>query len=249
MLTNFQYIMKTFNEDNISFNEYSLLIKNYSNDYQFNLNKLKILFNKLKCSVIFPIKKITVPFDFLISEIPGEIMTSMKNFFSNQPSLLDDDKKRYLITIKLKHKNGKYKFLINYISDELLQKLNYKRNELNDFDFIDFFPKAFFKSYLFCFRNGLRNGTEYLQLKYLCLQDKFNYVSIFDFKGLALSTPKGIQFFFQLKDSKEEKILEKKKSLNFNKDLQNNLTGSCFLFTNKYGRINHISHGFEDFFF
>ena len=249
MLTNFQYIMKTFNEDNISFNEYSLLIKNYSNDYQFNLNKLKILFNKLKCTVIFPIKKITVPFDFLISEIPGEIMTSMKNFFSNQPSLLDDDKKRYLITIKLKHKNGKYKFLINYISDELLQKLNYKRNELNDFDFIDFFPKAFFKSYLFCFRNGLRNGTEYLQLKYLCLQDKFNYVSIFDFKGLALSTPKGIQFFFQLKDSKEEKILEKKKSLNFNKDLQNNLTGSCFLFTNKYGRINHISHGFEDFFF
>ena len=249
LLKNFQYIMKTFNEENISFNEYSLLIKNYSNDYQFNLNKLKILFNKVKCTIIFPIKKITVPFDFLISEIPREIMTSMKKFFSNQPSLIDDEKKIYIVTIKLKYKNGKYKFLINYISDELIKKLNYKRNDFNDFNFIDFFPKAFFKSYFFIFGNGLRNGTEYLQMKNLCLQDKYKYISIFDFKGLAISTQKGIQLFFQLKDSKEEKILERNKSLNLKKDLQNNLTGSCFLFTNKYGRINHISRGFEDFFF
>ncbi len=34
----------------------------------------------------------------------------------------------------------------------------------------------------------------------------------------------------------------------FNKDLQNNLTGSRFLFTNKYGRINHINHGLKIFF-
>ena len=249
LLTNLQNIMKIFNEDNISFNEYSLLIKNYSNDYQYNLNKLKILFNKLRCTIIFPIKKITVPFDFLISEIPREIMSSMKHFFSNQPSLIDDENKRYIITIKLKYKNGQYKFLINYISDEFIQKLNYKRNELKDFNFIDFFPKAFFKSYIFIFRNGLRKGTEYLEMKNLCLQDKCNYVSIFDFKGIAVSTQKGVQLYFQLKDSKEEKILERNKSLSINKDLQNNLTGSCFLFTNKYGRINHISRGFEDFFF
>ena len=135
----------------------------------------------------------------------------MKHFFSNQPSLIDDENKRYIITIKLKYKNGQYKFLINYISDEFIQKLNYKRNELNDFDLIDFFPKAFFKSYLFCFRKGLRNGIEYLQLKNLCLQDKFNYVSIFDFKTCFINSKRN-SMFFSIKRFKRRKNIRKKKS-------------------------------------
>ena len=85
----------------------------------------------------------------------------------------------------------------------------------------------------------------------MCLQDKLKYISLFDFKAIALSTQKGIQLYFQLKNSKEEKLLEKNKSFNNNNnnpDL-NNLTGTCFLFTNKSGRIVNISRGFEDFFF
>ena len=248
ILKSFQNIMKLFNEENIDFNKYSLLIRRFCENYEKDFKKLIIQFNKMKCSIIYPIKKISVPFDFLISEIPKEIIKPMNKFFSNQISLIDDEKLNYIITINIIFLNNKFNFLINYVSDELIQKLNYNKNELYLFNFIDLFPKSFSKSYSYILYNSLKKGIEYFQIKKLCLKDKFNYISLFDFKSISLSTKKGIKLYFQLKNSKEEKIIEKKKSLN-KKDKNNNLTGTCFLYTNKVGRINNISRGFEDYFF
>ena len=242
--------MRIFNEEDISFSTFSILIKNFSDNYQIYLNKLQFLFNKLRCSIRYPLKKVTVPFDFLISEIPKEIIKPTNKFFSNQPSLNDEDKKTYIVTINTQFSDNNFIFSINYISDEFVQKLNYSKSELYSLNFIELFPKYFSKSYSYIFGVNIEKGTEFLKIKNLCLQDKFQYVSLFDFKGVAITNQKGIELFFQLEDAKEEKLLEKNKSNN-NKEFNNNsnIAGTCFFFTNKSGKIIHISRGFEDYFF
>ncbi len=248
VLKNFQSIMKIFNDEDISFNNFSLLIKNFSNNYNFSLNKLKNLFKGLKCTIFYPLKKIAVPFEFLLSEIPKDIIKPMNNFFSNQISIIEDNKEVYILTINVQFQNNHFKFPIKYVSDELIKKLNYSKNELNSIYFTDLFPKAFSKAYIYIFSNTLENGTEFLKIKKLCLQDKFQYISLFDFKGVAITNQKGIQLYFQLLNTIEEKLLEKHSIFN-NMNYNNNIAGTCFLFTNKYGRIIHISRGFEDYFF
>ena len=240
--------MKIFNDEDISFNNFSLLIKNFSNNYNISLNKLKNLFKGLKCTIFYPLKKITVPFEFLLSEIPKDIIKPMNNFFSNQISIIEDNKEIYILTINVQFQNNHFKFPIKYVSDELIKKLNYSKNELNSIYFTDLFPKAFSKAYIYIFSNTLENGTEFLKIKKLCLQDKFQYISLFDFKGVAITNQKGIQLYFQLLNTIEEKLLEKHSIFN-NMNYNNNIAGTCFLFTNKYGRIIHISRGFEDYFF
>ena len=250
LLKNFQNVMRIFNEEDISFSTFSILIKNFSDNYQIYLNKLQFLFNKLRCSIRYPLKKVTIPFDFLISEIPKEIIKPTNKFFSNQPSLNDEDKKTYIVTINTQFSDNNFIFSINYISDEFVQKLNYSKSELYSLNFIELFPKYFSKSYSYIFGVNIEKGTEFLKIKNLCLQDKFQYVSLFDFKGVAITNQKGIELFFQLEDAKEEKLLEKNKSNN-NKEFNNNsnIAGTCFFFTNKSGKIIHISRGFEDYFF
>ncbi len=240
--------MQIFNDEDISFNEFSLLIKNFSNNYNISLNKLKNLFNGINCSIFYPLKKITVPFDFLLSEIPKEIINPMNKFFSNQISKIEDDKEFYVLTINVQFHNNHFKFPIKYVSDELIKKLNYSKNELNSINFTDLFPKAFSKSYTYIFGNSLENGIEFLKIKKLCLQDKFQYISLFDFKGVVMTNQKGIQLYFQLLNTIEEKLLDKNSFYN-KMDYNNNIAGTCFLFTNKSGRIIHISRGFEDYFF
>ena len=249
VLKNFQSVMKIFNDEDISFNDFSLLIKNFSKNYNISLNKLKNLFNGIKCSIIYPLTKITVPFDFLLSEIPKDIINPINKFFSNQISIIEDEKEIYIVTIDVQFQNNHFKFPINYASDELVEKLNYKKNELNSINFTDLFPKAFSKSYKYIFGSSLENGMELLKIKKLCLQDKFQYISLFDFKGVAMTNQKGIQLYFQLLNTKEEKLFEKHSIFNNMDDYNNNIAGTCLLFTNKNGRIIHISRGFEDYFF
>ncbi len=254
LLGNFRKIMKNFNEDEISFNRYSSAITQFCNLYQEYIENLKVLFNKTKCSIMYPMTKITTFFDFLIGEIPEELIQPIDNFFSNQlSSLIETDKDVYIFIIFIELLKETPHFKIKYISDDLRRKLNYSKNDFSKIELSDLFPKAFFKFYSSSISTSLENGMDYIKILNFCFQDKEKYICLFDFDGITLSTGKGLQLYIRLKDAKEQKIISKntaRKSLKNKKhNLDSNFCGSCILFTNKHGKIIAISKGFEDFFF
>ena len=254
LLGNFRKIMKNFNEDEISFKRYSTEISEFCNLYNEYTENLKVLFNKTKCSIMYPMEKITTFFDFLIGDIPKELIQPIDNFFSNQlSSLIETDKDVYIFIIFIELYRETPHFKIKYISDDLRRKLNYSKNDFSKIELNDLFPKAFFKSYSSLITVSLENGIDYIKISNFCFQDKEKYICLFDFDGITLSTGKGLQLYIRLKDAKEQKIINKntaRKSLkNKKQNSDSNFCGSCVLFTNKTGKIIAISKGFEDFFF
>ena len=89
-----------------------------------------------------------------------------------------------------------------------------------------------------------------ITIENFCLLDKDRYVVLFDIEGTSLYTTSGMVLFFKLKPAKEQKLIKDNKKINKKKAKNNfdNLSGSCFIFTNNNGRIVSLSRGFEDFF-
>ena len=254
LLLSFQKVMKIFNEEDITFSYYSLLIKNFFIFYSNYIDKLKELFNKINCTIYYPIKKISTPFDFLLSETPKNLIKPMNTFFANQISIKDTEKESYIITMFVNYVNEHLFFKPKYISDDLVKKLKYSKDEFLSLNFVEIFPKIYSKSYSYLFELYLSNGVDYVNLKDFCLQDKYKYISLYEMKGDAISTYKGIQLYIQLEKINIDKILKKSKNIghiktnNFNNS-DKNLAGTCFFFTNKSGKITNISRGFEDYLF
>ena len=256
ILNKYRLIMKNFYEDEISFKRYSDLIIDFSKIYKnyiYNLNKL---FSRTKCSILYPMNKITTFFEFLTREIPKELNGPISNFFSNQvSSLIHTEKEEYIFIIYIQIVNEIPKLKIKYISDDLRRKLRYSRSDFSKIDFSELFQKTFYKSYSYLIFNCLENGIDYLKITNFCFQDKHKYICIFDFDAIILSTGQGLQLYIRLKDSKEQKVFNnnnnpRRSSMMKKKfNSQNNFCGSCFLFSNKSGKIMSISKQFEDFFF
>ena len=252
LLISFQKIMKIFNEEDISFSYYSLLIKQFFVFYTNYIEKLKELFNKINCTIYYPIKKISTPFEFLLGETPKNIIKSMNKFFANQISIKDSEKEIFIITMYVNYVNEHFFFKPKYISDDLVKKLKYSKNEFLSLNFVDIFPKIYSKSYNYLFGFYLSNGVDYLNIKDFCLQDKYKYISFYEMKGDAISTQKGIQLYIQLEKINIDKLLKRNKSIHMKTNNDNNdknLAGTCFFFTNKSGKITNISRGFEDYLF
>ena len=256
ILNKYRLIMKNFYEDEISFKRYSDLIIDFSKIYKnyiYNLNKL---FSRTKCSILYPMNKITIFFEFLTREIPKELNGPISNFFSNQvSSLIHTEKEEYIFIIYIQIVNEIPKLKIKYISDDLRRKLRYSRSDFSKIDFSDLFQKTFYKSYSYLIFNCLEKGIDYLKIPNFCFQEKHKYICIFDFDGIILSKGQGLQLYIRLKDSKEQKVFNnnnnpRRSSMMKKKfNSQNNYCGSCFLFSNKNGKIISISKQFEDFFF
>ena len=250
LLISFQRIMKVFNEEEITFNYFSILIKNFFIFYSNYIQKLKNLFNKINCTIYYPIKKITTPFEFLLSEIPKDLIKPMNKFFSNQISLKDSEKEVYIITMIVSYINEHLYFKPKYISDDLVKKLKYSKDDFLSLNFVDIFPKIYSKCYNYLFQLYLSDGLDFVNFKEFCLQDKFKYISLYEMKGDAISTQKGIQLYIQLEKINIDRILKRNKSFSTKTDdKDNNLAGTCFFFTNKIGKITSISRGFEDYLF
>ena len=256
ILNEYRLIMKYFYEDEISFKRYSDLITNFSINFHNYLYSINKLFSRTKCSILYPMKKITCFFEFLVREIPKELTGPISNFFSNQvSSLIQTDKEDFIFIIYIQIINQTPKLKIKYISDDLRRKLRYSRSDFLKIDFTDLFQKTFYKSYYYLIFNCLENGIDYLKIQNFCFQDKHKYICLFDFDGIILTSGKGLQLYIRLKESKDEKIISTKKNprnstiMKKTFSSQNNLCGSCFLFSNKNGKIISISKGFEDFFF
>ena len=253
LLFSFQKIMTIFNEEDISFSYYSLLIKNFYVFYINYIERLKELFNKINCTIYYPIKKIYTPFEFLLSETPKNLIKPMNTFFANQISIKDSEKESFIITMFVNYVNEHLFFKPKYISDDLVKKLKYSKDQFLSLNFVDIFPKIYSKSYSYLFELYLSNGVDYVNLKDFCLQDKYKYISLYEMKGDAISSQKGIQLYIQLEKISIDKLLKRNKSIiqtktnNDNND--KNLAGTCFFFTNKSGKITNISHGFEDYLF
>ena len=69
------------------------------------------------------------PFEFLLSEIPKDLIKPMNKFFSNQISLKDSEKEVYIITMIVSYINEHLYFKPKYISDDLVKKLKYSKDD------------------------------------------------------------------------------------------------------------------------
>ena len=75
----------------------------------------------------------------------------MNKFFANQISIKDSEKEIFIITMYVNYVNEHFFFKPKYISDDLVKKLKYSKNEFLSLNFVDIFPKIYSKSYNYLF--------------------------------------------------------------------------------------------------
>ena len=244
-------IMSIFYDEYVSIKKLKKITSKFYLSYHKILDKINQFLGKTKLNMLYTRDKIDIFFNYFNGKIPREINKSIQNFFSEQlSSLIESSKDYYIIILFVQLTRNNISFNIKYASDDLIYKLKYNNMEFKNLEIKDLFAKTFFKSYKYTFSKILANGNDYLNMNNFCLIDKNQYVILYDIIATPIYRKNGINFFIKLTESKEQLLINKnskKKNNNF-KD-NKNYCGSCFLFTNKSGKIINLSRGFEDFFF
>ena len=245
-------IMITFSNEVVEFHTFYHIILQFLHEYNFLTFKINNLFFSSKCNIPYSKDKFSIYFNYVYGEIPDCLTDSFDKFFSLQNSSLIEIfmKDTYLLLFKVKFLKTDINLKVKYASEELISKLRYTTNEFRVLDIKSLFAKTFYKSYKYTITFFLRNGKDIITIENFCLLDKDRYVVLFDIEGTSLYTTSGMVLFFKLKPAKEQKLIKDNKKINKKKAKNNfdNLSGSCFIFTNNNGRIVSLSRGFEDFF-
>ena len=251
-LNDIKNMMMTFNNEIVEFSNFSHIITNFLKKFHLLSYKINNLFFSTKCNIPYSKDKFLIYFNYVYGEIPNSLTESFEKFFSLQNSSLIQIfmKDTYLLLFKVQFLKKNINLHIKYASSELISKLRYTTNEFRVLDIKTLFAKTFYKSYKYTITFFLRNGKDIITLENFCLLDKDKYVILFDVEGTSLYTTSGMVLFLKLKPAKEQKLIkDKKKVVPKNKNHNfDNLSGSCFIFTNNIGRIVSLSRGFEDFF-
>ena len=244
-------IMNIFYDEYVSTKKLKKITSKFYISYHKILDKINQFLGKTKLNMLYTTDKIDIFFNYFNGKIPKEIKNSIQNFFSEQlSSLIESSKDYYIIILFVQFTRNNISFKIKYASDDLIYKLKYNNTEFKNLEIKDLFAKTFFKSYKYTFSKILANGNDYLNMNNFCLIDKNQYVILYDIIATPIYRKNGIDFFIKLTESKEQLLINKnpkKKNNNFKEN--KNYCGSCFLFTNKSGKIINLSRGFEDFFF
>ena len=244
-------MMITFTNEIVEFSTFYHIISKFLKEYHFLTYKINNLFFSTKCNIPYSKDKFSIYFNYVYGEVPLCLTESFDKFFSLQNSSLIEIfmKDTYLLLFKVNFLKTDINLKVKYASEELISKLRYTTNEFRFLDIKTLFAKTFYKSYKYTITFFLRNGKDIITIENFCLLDKDRYVVLFDIEGTSLYTTSGMVLFFKLKPAKEQKLIKDKKKVK-KKDKNNfdNLSGSCFIFTNNNGRIVSLSRGFEDFF-
>ena len=251
-LNTIKEIMNSFNSEVVNFSTFSKMIYSFIKEYNILTDKIMNLFESSKCNIPYSQEKFSLYFDYVYGEVPQNLNSSFKKFFSLQRSSLIElyMKDTYLLLFKVKFLIKDINFQIKYASPELISKLKYTSNQFKLLDFKSLVAKTFYKSYNFVITDFLRNGKDIIKIENFCLLDKDKYIVTFDAEGISLYTSLGMVLFLKLKPAKEQIFINEKK--NNKKNVVNkkyeNFCGSCILFTNNNGRIVSLSREFEEYF-
>ena len=258
-LNNYIQLVNLFRNNSIGFKKFkSEVEKFYSNTK--NTNKItNQLLNSYTCNIPYYIEKIKMFFFYFFSQIPECVSNNLFNFF-NDKIKIENNNSNLILLLDVDPKNN-MQLKINYFSDDLLKILKYDKNDFKKLNLKNIFAKTFYKSYIYTFKQMLIKGIPFLEINNFCLIDKNQYIILFNIIILLIYKKHEIQFFIRLDEVKEDLIFikhnEAKKSNDDSKNEQkiiednesNKILGSCFVFTNKNGKIINLSKGFDDFFF
>ena len=254
-LLNYIKLMNCFNDDITCFYVFKYYMENYINNY-YNLHDItNKLFNTSKFNFVYPVNKLKMFFYYFRNKIPKRINSAFEKFFIEQSSsFIERNVNFFVIILQIYFLKKDIAFKLNYVSDNLIQKLRYTNNEFNSLHFNEIFAKTFYKSYKYIFEKNIQEGSEFFKLNNLCLIDKNKYVISFDMEGVPIYKKNKIELYIKLNEAKEQLLTNKNYTLS-NKNIRNqktnnnNFCGGCFLFTNKSGKIYNLGRGFEEYFF
>ena len=255
-LNNYIQLVNLFRNNLIGFKKFkSEVEKFYSNTK--NTNKItNQLLNSYTCNIPYYIEKIKIFFFYFFSQIPDCVSNNLFNFF-NDKIKIENNNSNLILLLDVDPKNN-MQLKITYFSDDLLKILKYDKNDFKKLNLKSIFAKTFYKSYIYTFKQMLYKGIPFLEINNFCLIDKNKYIILFNIIILLIYKKHEIQFFIRLDEIKEDLIFIKHKEMKkSNEDEQkiiednesNKILGSCFVFTNKNGKIINLSKGFDDFFF
>ena len=240
-------------EKDCSFSEFKNLLKKLNKSLK-KLNKvLKQFFLSNIINSYHLCAKLTVFYSFFYLDLPKDINKCFKNIFEitcqiDNYSILFIDSKR--------DKNS-WKFIIEYVSDNLCSKLGYQLNELKNKEINDYFPDSLKKCYNFNLLEKFRLGFMQVILKEVIFFNKKKHSILFDMTGIIVFDGNKLHLFFKVYDYKFKHNFHpinttKSKSLILkeqnNKSNKNYNTEECFIFMNKNGKIQGINKLFEDYF-
>ena len=253
-------LMNNFNDEYINVNLFKHEINKFNQEYKSLNSDTNIILKNYKCNVNYSYNKFTSFYQFFRNEIPKNIEKGLQNFFSEQLSYTIINSNNYyvlILAVELVKNDIIYK--IRYISIDLIHKLKYSKLEFKNLTPENIFPKTFYKSYIYNFTKTLEQGIDVIQLNNCCLLDKDKYVILCNLKGSTIFRQNKIEFYLKITEAKEQLIINKNltnnyknndnKSHTINSIKSNHYYGACFLFTNRIGKIQNLSRGFEDFFF
>ena len=253
-LLNYIKLMNYFNEEITCYYQFTDLMRKYINNY-YNLNDItNKLLNTSKSNFIYPVNKLKMFFYYFRNKIPKRINSAFENFFIDQStSFIERNINFCVLVLQIYFLKKDITFKVNYVSDNLIQKLRYTNKEFNALHFNEIFAKTFYKSYKYIFEKNITEGSEFFKINNLCLIDKYKYVISFDIESVPIYKKKKIELYIKLNEAKEQLLTNKNLKLSNNntnnKRNKNNFCGSCFLFTNKSGKIYNLGRGFEEYFF
>ena len=257
-LFNYMNLMNNFNDDYISFERFKKEILKFNENYKRLNKETNNILKTYKCTIIYSYIKFTTFYQYYRNSIPKNIEEGLENFFSEQlSSLVLNSKNYYALIFEAEFVKNNIEYKIRYVSNDLIHKLKYTKFEFKNLTPENIFPKTFYKSYIYNFTKTLEQGMDVIQLNNCCLLDKEKYVLLYDLSGSTIFRQNKIEFYFKLTEAKEQiiinkntpKLSSKNKTSNINSIKLNHYYGACFLFTNRLGKIQNLSRGFEDFFF
>ena len=259
-LYDYMNLMNNFNDEYINVNLFKHEINKFNQEYKSLNSDTNIILKNYKCNVNYSYIKFTSFYQFFRNEIPKNIEKGLQNFFSEQLSYTIINSNNYyvlILAVELVKNDIIYK--IRYISIDLIHKLKYSKLEFKNLTPENIFPKTFYKSYIYNFTKTLEQGIDVIQLNNCCLLDKDKYVILCNLKGSTIFRQNKIEFYLKITEAKEQLIINKNltnnyknndnKSHTINSIKSNHYYGACFLFTNRIGKIQNLSRGFEDYFF
>ena len=246
-----------FKDEDCTFHQCMNYMKSFKKQLKKMNNYLKNKYSKNSKNSYYLNAKLTIFYSFFYADIPHKISICYKNIFEID---FKDESFSMLILNTYNNKNS-WKFTIEYASDELCSKLNYKLYEIKGKEINELFPDSLKKCFEYIILEKIRIGSVQILLREIVLLNKEKYSNLYDIISIVIFSGEGLKLFMKVYpyDFKYSKQIGKNKKKNNKLINEGNLKKDnkikakknieeCFIFINKNGKIIAISKGFEYYF-
>lgn len=228
------------------------LMTKFNTDLKTNKAKFQKLLSNAKCKLGYLSTKLYLYYRFFYQVIPNEVKELFKDITKEKPNFLSIDE--YSTLIISYSKNKELLFQIEYASDDFHNCLGYsygdlKHKHLNKILLTDFAEG--YSNYLY---NQIQSGSSILVIPNICFKTKTSECKILFFMGIILFHGNDLHIYAKIASvdsipySKLDAILRNNENYVNSKKSRLMEKESCYIITNKSGRIISISEQFQSLF-